>query len=89
MTGRWARMGRDGTGEAEEAGEAVVNVLIEQCTVPDQVPVVGEFRMTEKRSRDVHKEEMVVFQTRNGMAWTKVSKVKRKAYDRDSKEVKL
>lgn len=79
MTGRWAKMGRDGTGEAEEVGEAGVNVLTEQCTVPVQFPVLGEFKMTEKRGRNIHKEEMAVFQMRNEMAWTKVSKVKRRS----------
>lgn len=50
---------------------------MEHCAVTEHVPAGVEFKMAEKRGRDINEEAMVAYQRRNDVAWTKVSKIKR------------
>lgn len=53
--------------------------LMEHCAITERVPAGWEFKMAEKKGRDINEEATAAFQRRNEVAWTEVSKIKRRS----------
>ena len=52
---------------------------MEHCAFTERVPAGRELKMAEKKGRDINEEATAAFQRRNEVAWTEVSKIKRRS----------
>lgn len=67
-------------GEAARAGG---------CSHQSSIRLEVNLRQLRRQARCLEEEAMVVFPTRNEVAWTKVSRTKRRSCSRDIREIKL